>query len=279
LVRSRAQRSNQHPEQQMRTTTRAARIILLLFFAPMAGRAAEPTPADCPVNHEQLLGALKASVKPSGGPSNGGLDNNEWAAVVARNGVVCAIAFSGKSVGDQWPASRAIAVEKANTANGMSLPNFAIATANLYAGVQPGGFLFGAQLTNPPNPTDLYAGVPSTYGTEQDPLVSHALGGVVVFGGGIALYQNGTIVGGLGASGDTSCADHNIAWRTRQHLGMDKVPAGFAGANDAIIYDIGADGKSRSGFGHPTCGGDEQKIGQEIGAATTEAKPPKHPGR
>jgi hypothetical protein len=34
-------------------------------------------------------------VKPSGGPSHGGLDNNEWAALVTRDGTVCAVAFSG----------------------------------------------------------------------------------------------------------------------------------------------------------------------------------------
>src|SRR5205823_830039 len=110
-----------------------------------------------------------ASVKPSGGPSNGGLDNNMWAAAVGRNGIVCAIVYTGKDVGDQWPASRGIAVEKANTANGMSLPTFAISTGNLYAGSQPGGFLFGATLTNPPDTAHLYAGVPSIYGTPQDP--------------------------------------------------------------------------------------------------------------
>ena len=40
-----------------------------------------------------------------------------------------------------------------------------------------------------------------------------------VFGGGLALYDAaGTLVGGLGVSGDSSCADHNIAWRTRNTL-------------------------------------------------------------
>lgn len=237
-------------------------------------RAAEPAPADCPVNYDQLAKALKASVKPAGGPSNGGFDNNMWGAVVARNGVVCAIVYSGKDVGDQWPASRGIAVEKANTANGMSLATIAISTANLYAGSQPGGFLFGANLTNPPDTTNLYAGVPSTYGTPQDPLVSHALGGVVVFGGGLALYQNGKIIGAVGVSGDTSCADHNVAWRVRQQLGMDKTPAGVAGPTDALVYDIGPDGKSKSGYGHPDCGHREQEVGVKLGAAVRAAGQP-----
>ena len=53
-------------------------------------------------------------------------------------GTICAVAHSGNTVGDQWPASRPIAAEKANKANGTSLPNFAISTANLCAQSQPG---------------------------------------------------------------------------------------------------------------------------------------------
>ena len=91
-------------------------------------------------------------MKPSGGPTNGGFDNNEWAAVVARDGTVCAVTYSGATVGAQWPASRAVAVEKAFTANGVSLPNFAISTANLYSGSGPDGSLYGVITSNPPNP-------------------------------------------------------------------------------------------------------------------------------
>ena len=52
-----------------------------------------------------------------------------------------------------------------------------------------------------------------------------------MFGGGLALYNsNGTLVGAIGVSGDTSCADHNIAWRARHNLNMDFVPAGVGTA-------------------------------------------------
>ncbi len=102
--------------------------------------------ANCPADHDKLEKALKASVKPSGGPSNGGLDNNEWAALVTRDGAVCAVAFSGAKPDDQWPGSRAIAAEKANTANAVSLDGFALSTANLYAGAQPGGVSVRARL-------------------------------------------------------------------------------------------------------------------------------------
>lgn len=220
------------------------------------------------VTFDSLRNALRASIKPSGGPSNGGLDNHMWAAVVDRSGGVRAVCYSGVDLGDQWPGSRAIAIEKANTANALSLPGFAFSTANLYSGAQPGGFLYGILQTNPVDTVSMYGGDTGTYGTAQDPMVGKKASGVVVFGGGLALYNGSTIVGALGVSGDTSPADHNIAWRIRQALGLDKVPAGItADNNDAIIYDIGLMGKSGSGYGHPVSGLKEQKIAQEIGAS------------
>ena len=50
-------------------------------------------------------------------------------------------------------------------------------------------------------------------------MVGRTVGGTNVFGGGLALFKRtGNLVaavGGVGVSGDTSCADHNIAWRLR----------------------------------------------------------------
>jgi hypothetical protein len=102
-------------------------------------------------------------------------------------------------------------------------------------------------------------------------MVGARIGGINVFGGGLALYNsNGTLVGGLGVSGDTSCADHNIAYRTRSTLNLDYVPAGVGSSakKDNIIFDItpqgGGDlapgagqmpGVSASGFGHISCHG------------------------
>jgi hypothetical protein len=71
------------------------------------------------------------------------------------------------------------------------------------------------------------------------------------------------MIGALGVSGDTSCADHNVAWRTRDALELDNLVAGLSGpvGGDNIIFDIfkpfgtlnNVDGVSVSGFGHPTC--------------------------
>lgn len=243
--------------------------VLLTMSAADAASSAK-TPASCPIDEAEFATALKAAVKPSGGPSNGGLDNNMWGAVVGRDGKVCAIAYTGKTVGDQWPGSRTIAIEKANTANALSLPKFALSTANLYAGSQPGGFLFGLISTNPPDTASLYAGTPSEYGTAQDPMVGKPASGVVVFGGGLALYDGKIIVGALGVSGDTSCGDHNVAWRLRHAMKLDHVPGGVSAKNnDAIIYDFGMLGKSSSGYGHPVCGHNEEKVAKEIGAAAS----------
>src|SRR3954451_17004485 len=247
-------------------------IFTAAFLVPAVLNAQDqPQPGmSCPVDHDKLADILKKSVKSGGGPSNGGLDNNEWAAVVNRQGVVCAIAYSGGKVDDQGLGSRATAAEKANTANAFSLANKAIATANLYAGAQPGGFLFGAALGNPAVPDVIYSGQPQQFGTANDPMIGKSPGGVIVFGGGLPLYGDNGLLGALGVSGDSSCADHNVAWRVRHSVGLDHVPAGVSpNMKDAIIYDIGPDGKSTSGFGHPTCVGKEAEIAVDLGAGVS----------
>lgn len=229
--------------------------------------AAVAQSADCPVTHDALTEALRHSVAPAGGPKNGGLENNEWAAVVNRNGVVCAITFSGRAVHDQWLGSRGIAAEKAFTANGFSLDGFALSTANVYAGSLPGALLYGLPTTSPVATEVLYAGDAASYGSSDDPMMGKVLGGTVVFGGGLPLYDEGGLVGALGVSGDTSCADHNVAWRVREALHLGAVPAGVTPAGtDGIIYDMRPDNTSESGFGHPMCVGDEAKISVDIGA-------------
>ena len=93
-------------------------------------------------------------------------------------------------------------------------------------------------------------------------MVGGRIGGINVFGGGLALYNaSGQLVGGIGVSGDSSCADHNIAWRARNTLNLDHVPAGVspdATRKDNIVYDITPQagqmpGVSASGWGHPVC--------------------------
>ncbi len=241
--------------------------ILLALALPACMVSATAFAQNCPISHDDLVNALKQSVKPSGGPGNGGFDNNEWAAVVTRDGTICAVAFSGAKPTDQWPGSRAIAAEKANTANAMSVDQMALSTANLYAGAQPGGPLYGLPTTDPVVASLVSAGDPASYGGASDPLVGKHLGGVVVFGGGLALYGQNGIIGALGVSGDTSCADHNVAWRVRHSLGFDRVPNGVSpDHNDGIVYDMLPDKTSASGFGHAQCGGTEAEVAMQIHA-------------
>jgi uncharacterized protein GlcG (DUF336 family) len=184
---------------------------------------------------------------------NGGLGFDMWAAIVDRDGFVLDVLFSGENRADEWPGSRAIAAQKAHTANAFSLDNFALASGNLYAPTQPGGSLFGLQESNPVDPQVAYDGNPKLYGTPNDPLTGRRMGGINVFGGGLALYAaDGTLLGGIGLSGDTSCTDHVIAWKLRHALNLDNVPAGVADGNadDNLILDT--DG-TLTGFEHPAC--------------------------
>jgi uncharacterized protein GlcG (DUF336 family) len=221
-----------------------------------------PATAGLP-SHDQLQAALKAAQL----DENGGLDLNMWATVVDRSGIVVAVAFTGTGEDDQWPGSRVISAQKANTANAFSLATLALSTANLFTATQPGGSLFGLQESNPVNTDAAYGGDVSSYGTANDYMIGKRIGGVNVFGGGLALYDaQGEILGALGVSGDTSCADHNIAWKTRDGLALDYVPGGVGdgGTDDNIIYDIQPDGTSPSGFGHPECSAQSTAIAQQL---------------
>ena len=148
-----------------------------------------------------------------------------------------------------------ISAQKANTTNAFSLGGLALSTANLFSAVQPGGSLFGLMESNPVDVSVAYGGNSAHYGSAVDPMVGDKIGGVNVFGGGLALYNQDGLMGALGVSGDTSCADHNIAWRVRAKLGLDSVPGGVSpNGDDGIVYDI-AGGASQGGWGHPDCGG------------------------
>jgi hypothetical protein len=83
---------------------------------------------------------------------------------------VCGVAFTGSDPGDQWPGSRVISAQKANTANAFSLPGLAISTASLFSAVQPGGSLFGLQFSNPVDTSVAYGGSWGDYGQPDDPM-------------------------------------------------------------------------------------------------------------
>jgi uncharacterized protein GlcG (DUF336 family) len=218
--------------------------------------AATASRADCNdlPNHTQLQTALANAVD----GTNAGLGNEMWGTIVDRDGIVCEVAFTGSDRGDQWPGSRVISAQKANTANAFSLPadagfGGALSSGNLYGTVLEQGSLFGLQFSNPVDPAVAYAGDPNNYGQSKDPLGDERIGGVNVFGGGLALYAGSELLGGLGVSGDTSCTDHVVAWRVRDALGLDDVPGGVSATGDDNL--IIADPPTPNTFEHPDCGG------------------------
>jgi len=146
--------------------------------------------------------------------ANGGLfkPNRMWSAIVDREGNLCSIIRNDP---DAWPGSRSIAIAKASTANNFSNNKTALSTANLYSFTQPAntaiattfpaGSLYGLNNSNPFNPQF----------QEQGTGIGKVPGGIITFGGGVPLYEGGQVIGGLGVSGDTACADHAIAYRMR----------------------------------------------------------------
>lgn len=182
---------------------------------------------------------------PTAGGTVGGLFNGArmWGAVVDRDGTVCAFVTSTTDPSQVWPGSQAIAKAKAYTANAFSLDLLPLSTARLYTFVQPGHSLFGLNNSNP-FVTDFIAPLSGSEGGK-----GQIAAGIITFGGGVPLYKSGKIVGGLGVSGDTACADHEIAKRVRTLAGLNPPPPGGSAADD-ITYSA-PDGASI--FTHPLC--------------------------
>ena len=186
----------------------------------------------------QLLVQAQDVNKPIGGLFEG---KRMWAAVVNRDGVVCAFNTSTGDPTQVWPGSQAIAKSKAYTANAFSLDDLPLSTARLYTFSQPGHSLASLGQSNLFNPQFLAPPSGSDGGEGS------IAGGLIFFGGGVPLYRNGKIIGGLGVSGDTACADHEIAKRVRDLAGLN--PPGGALVDD-IVYS-GPDAPSV--FAHPVC--------------------------
>ena len=167
----------------------------LASVAPGAIAGSETECSGLP-SHAELKDALTAAVA----DESSGLDFQMWGTIVNRDGVVCAVAFSGSDRGDQWPGSRAISAQKANTANAFNLDGFALSTANLFSAVQPGGSLFGLQNSNPVDTGVAYKGPAEKFGEKEDPMVGERIGGVNVFSGGLGLYSKDGVIGALASA-------------------------------------------------------------------------------
>jgi uncharacterized protein GlcG (DUF336 family) len=181
----------------------------------------------------------------------------EWGTLVNRQGEICAVAVATDDPASAWPGSQAISKAKAYTANAYSTDAAPLSTARLYTFVQPGHSLWGVAEPNPFRadcvvlPNDMKA----TNGK--------ICGGSIAFGGGVPLYKGKTRVGGLGISGDTACADHEIAKRIRHLAQLDPEKGEFT---DDIVF-TSVDGPSP--FAHPLCANtwrNGKKVGDEAKA-------------
>lgn len=189
--------------------------------------------------------ALKAHLNaaPSTGGPAGGLFAGTlmWAAVVNRDGVICAFTTTTTDPARVWPGSQAIAKAKAYTANAFSNDALPLSTALLYTFTQPGHSLASLGQSNLFESRVLAPTNGNGGGKGQ------IAGGMIFFGGGVPLYKDGKIIGGLGISGDTACADHEIAKRVRTLAGLN--PPGGPAADDIKYSSV--DGASV--FVHPLC--------------------------
>jgi uncharacterized protein GlcG (DUF336 family) len=225
----------------------AALVAAVAAWAAHGPRAAEARDHGDTASCQGLPGANELrkllAAAPASGGTVGGLFNGTrmWAAVVNRAGEICAYATSTEDPTQVWPGSQAIAKAKAYTANAFSLDTLALSTARLYTFTQPGHSLWSLGQSNSFNPDFLLP--PGRIGADRREIA----GGLIFFGGGSPLYRNGKIVGGLGVSGDTSCADHEISKRVRNLAGLNP-PGG------ALVDDITYSAPDGAGvFTHPLC--------------------------
>src|SRR5712671_5268818 len=161
--------------------------------AQTAGHGAAPARAANGCTALPNHAALKSALDKATADEKSGLNNHMWATLVDRDGVVCAVAFSGTDRFAQWPGSRVISAQKANTANAFGLDSgsssdgsgqangLSLSTANLFSAVQPGGSLYGLQFSNPVNEDAGYKVPSAAYGTATDPMKGSKIGGVNVF--------------------------------------------------------------------------------------------------
>jgi len=212
---------------------------LVLPIAPLSAAAAGRCNG---LPDEAALKGFLASAPAAGGDAGGLFHGGRmWAAVVNRDGEFCAAETSTADPTQVWPGSQAIAKAKAYTANAFSLDSLALSTAMLYTFTQPGHSLWSLGQSNLFE--SKFLAPPSGQGGGKEQIA----GGLIFFGGGVALYSGGAIIGGLGISGDTSCTDHEIAKRVRNLASLN--PPGGALVDD--IHYTATNGPDV--FTHPLC--------------------------
>lgn len=204
--------------------------------------------------HDELQAQLQSVVDPK---IAGGIGLEYWGAVVDRDGVVTAVAYSGKNRHSQIGLGRILSPIKANTSNNIANANFLVSTAQLFTTATQRGIFQTLTEVFPVNQVAL-KGPAQLYGSKADPMVGHIIGGATTLGGGLALFnRKGEHIGAIGLGGQhVPCADHNAAWIIRHQLALDNLPAGAGFSptgDDNIVYDVDKNGVSASSFGTIEC--------------------------
>ena len=160
--------------------SRPGRSLMATSATAQQGNACRGLPS-----HQELRDALSAAQ----GQANGGFGSGDvghggqprWRRVCGR--------VHRQSRGDQWPGQpRDLGAEGQHGQRVQPAGTGAVHGEPVHA-VQPGGTLFGLQESNPVNIDVAYGGNPANYGQANDPMVGGRIGGINVFGGGLALYN------------------------------------------------------------------------------------------
>jgi uncharacterized protein GlcG (DUF336 family) len=178
----------------------AAAAALLPLLAPPAAHAADGphglTRADIRTIFEQAVAAANHTVSAEGLRSGPGFSPKRTTkmviAVVARDGKLLDVLV----MPDAWVGSQDIAIAKARTAAFFSSNENALTSRIIGDLSQPGGPLWGIGNSN-------------QVGITGSP---HFRNGIITFPGGVPLYKNGKLVGGIGVSGDAVAQDEWVAF-------------------------------------------------------------------
>jgi uncharacterized protein GlcG (DUF336 family) len=164
-----------------------------------AAQDATPTAAAETLTEEELQGIIDAAVTAAEQTTSALRVDAEGTlqptrmhiAIVDRNGHLLAL----HSMEDAWPVSIDIALAKAYTAAAVSSNENAVSSRSIGLLTQPGGALWNVGNSNDP-------------GTGDDSVEER---GLIEFPGGLALFKNGVLVGGIGVSGDGVDQDEAVA--------------------------------------------------------------------
>ena len=97
--------------------------VLVASVLVLAGCSDGPTDPSAPAQAVTVAhflpshSALRAKLREIQNQVNGGLGFDMWATILDRDGRVVDVVFTGGDRDDQWPGSRVISAQKANTAN------------------------------------------------------------------------------------------------------------------------------------------------------------------